>query len=57
MIAQRLKKGGRIDRTKILGFTWYGKKYFGFHGDSLASALMVNNIKIIGRSFAFIVIS
>ena len=53
MIAQRLEKGGCIDRTKTLGFTWDGKKYFGFQGDTLASALMANNIKIIGRSFKY----
>jgi len=53
MTAQRLEKGGQIDRTKTLGFTWEGKKYFGFQGDTLASALMVNNIKIIGRSFKY----
>ena len=54
MTSQRLEKGGRIDRTKTFGFTWDGKKYFGFKGDTLASALMVNNIKIIGRSFKHI---
>ena len=53
MTAQRLKKGGRIDRTKILGFNWERKKYFGFQGDTLASALMANNIRIIGRSFKY----
>ena len=53
MTAQRLEKGGLIDRTKIIGFNWDGKKYFGFQGDTLASALIANNIKVIGRSFKY----
>ena len=53
MTAQRLKSGGRINRSKILGFNWEGKKYFGFEGDTLASALMANNINIVGRSFKY----
>ncbi len=53
MTAQRLKNSGRIDRSKILGFNWEGKKYFGFEGDTLASALMANNINIVGRSFKY----
>ena len=53
MTAQRLKSGGCINRSKILGFNWDGRKYFGFKGDTLASALMANNIKIVGRSFKY----
>ena len=53
MTARRLKKGGLIDRSETIGFTWEGKKYFGFKGDTLASSLMANNINIIGRSFKY----
>ena len=53
MTAKRLDKGGCIDRSKTIGFIWDGKKYFGYQGDTLASALMANNIKIVGRSFKY----
>ncbi|MBI29504.1 MAG: Sarcosine oxidase subunit alpha [Alphaproteobacteria bacterium MarineAlpha5_Bin11] len=53
MTAKRLITGGLIDRSKKLQFFWDNKKYFGYQGDTLASALLVNNIKIIGRSFKY----
>ena len=49
----RLKDKGKINRKNKIHFYWNGKKYYGFEGDSLASALLVNNIKIIGRSFKY----
>jgi len=51
--ARRLDKGGRIDRTKSLNFTWDGKPMTGFAGDTLAAALMANGEMIIGRSFKY----
>lgn len=53
MSATRLAKGGRIDRSRKLRFTWDGKSYEGFAGDTLASALMANGEKTIGRSFKY----
>ncbi len=41
-----------IDDQKI-SFTFDGKKYFGFKGDTIASALLRNNIRLIGRSFKY----
>ena len=35
----RLASGGRIDRSKVLNFTFNGKTYQGYAGDSLAAAL------------------
>ena len=35
----RLSNGGRIDRNKVLSFTFNGQSYKGFEGDSLASAI------------------
>ena len=35
----RLETGGRIDRDKPLLFTFDGKRYGGFAGDTLASAI------------------
>lgn len=53
MTAKRLRLGGRIDRDKILNFTWDGQELEGYSGDTLASALVANNRKIIGRSFKY----
>lgn len=49
--AWRLKSGGRIDRTRPLSFEFDGKRYLGFAGDTLASALLANGVRIVGRSF------
>lgn len=53
MTAYRLPNGGLIDRTKPLSFTFEGKTYTGYHGDSLASALLANGVSIMGRSFKY----
>src|SRR4051812_23575939 len=49
----RLASGGLIDRTKPLSFTFDGQAYSGFAGDTLASALMANGVKLVGRSFKY----
>jgi sarcosine oxidase, subunit alpha len=49
----RLKSGGRIDRTKPLVFTYNGKHYQGYQGDTLASAMLANGIDVVGRSFKY----
>ena len=49
----RLAEGGRIDRTKPLGFTFNGKGYEGYAGDTLASALLANGVHLVGRSFKY----
>ncbi len=47
-------KGSRfIDETYRVSFEFNGKKYFGFKGDTLASALLANNIHLVGRSFKY----
>ncbi|MFM8845669.1 MAG: 2Fe-2S iron-sulfur cluster-binding protein, partial [Gammaproteobacteria bacterium] len=38
----RLPSGGRIDRSRPLRFTFDGQSYQGYHGDTLASALLAN---------------
>ena len=53
MKTRRLDKYGKINRNKILSFRWDKKKYKGFEGDTLASALLANNIGIVGRSFKY----
>ena len=47
----RLASGGLIDRTRELRFTFDGKDYVGYAGDTLASALLANGVRLIGRSF------
>ncbi len=49
----RLPEGGRIDRSRPLGFTFNGVRYQGFAGDTLASALLANGIHLVGRSFKY----
>ena len=51
--AFRLPDGGRIDRSKTIDFTFNGKSYSGFDGDTLASALLANGVRIVGRSFKY----
>ncbi|MFY7963100.1 MAG: sarcosine oxidase subunit alpha family protein [Elsteraceae bacterium] len=47
----RTKAGGVIDRSKPLKFQFDGKPYQGFAGDTLASALLANGVRLVGRSF------
>lgn len=49
----RLPKGGRIDRSQPLTFTFNGQNYQGYNGDSLAAALLANGVDIVGRSFKY----
>lgn len=52
-MAYRLPAGGRIDRSRPLNFTFDGSSYQGFHGDTLASALLANGVTLVGRSFKY----
>lgn len=45
--------GGQIDRTTRLSFRFDRKTYFGHPGDTLASALLANNVRLMGRSFKY----
>ncbi len=51
MTTNRLPDGGSIDRGQPIGFEFDGRRYGGFVGDSLASALLANGVRIAGRSF------
>lgn len=53
MTATRLPVGGRIDRAVTLPFTWDGKALNGHPGDTLASALLANDVWLLGRSFKY----
>ena len=49
----RLASGGLIDRAQPHCFTFDGKGFGGFAGDTLASALLANDVKLVGRSFKY----
>ena len=49
----RLKDTGLINRNKKIKFKFNGKDYFGYEGDTLASALLANGVHLIGRSFKY----
>ncbi|MGV3550761.1 2Fe-2S iron-sulfur cluster-binding protein [Rhizobium sp.] len=53
MSAYRLEAGGIIDRDRPITFTFDGRKVTGFAGDTIASALLANDIKLVGRSFKY----
>lgn len=46
-------KGGQIDRNTLLNFTFDGATYQGYTGDTLASALLANGVRLMGRSFKY----
>ncbi len=49
----RSENGARIDRSKPIKFSFNGKSYGGYDGDTLASALLANGVRIVSRSFKF----
>jgi sarcosine oxidase subunit alpha len=49
----RLNSGGRLDRNRPLEFTFNGRVYSGYVGDTLASALLANGVRVVGRSFKY----
>lgn len=49
----RLGAGGRINRAQPLTFTFNGRTYQGFQGDTLASALLANGVHFVARSFKY----
>jgi len=49
----RLPQGGRIDRSRPLRFSFNGTSYSGYAGDTLASALLANDVRVVGRSVVY----
>src|SRR3546814_4816024 len=49
----RLASGGRIDRRRPLAFRFDGRRYQGHAGDTLASALLANDVNLVGRSYKY----
>ncbi len=46
-------QGDCVDLDKPISFSFDGKTYRGYQGDTLASGLLANGIKIVGRSFKY----
>ena len=46
----RLDKGGHIDRSQAIQIRWNGRRISAFAGDTIASALLANDIPVVGRS-------
>ena len=49
----RVDGKGLIDRGRRVSFGFDGRRYTGFEGDTLASALLANGIRLMGRSFKY----
>ena len=47
---RRLSHGGLIDRSRPLLFRFNGQSYQGYDGDTLASALIANDVLLVARS-------
>ena len=45
--------GGQIDRSRRLKFTFDNRQFEGHPGDTLASALLANGVRLMGRSFKY----
>lgn len=54
-MTQRYRRpdGGVIDRSRPLRFRFEGRDYSGYAGDTLASALLANGVRLVGRSFKY----
>ncbi len=49
----RTAQGGLIDRARPLQFRFDGASLTGYAGDTLASALLANGVRLVGRSFKY----
>ena len=50
---RRLPEGGLVDRDRPVPFTFDGRRMTGLAGDTLASALLANGVRVAGRSFKY----
>ncbi|MEV0353393.1 2Fe-2S iron-sulfur cluster-binding protein [Nonomuraea sp. NPDC050680] len=46
----RLDRGGLVDRSVVLSFSFDGRRMEGHPGDTLASALLANGVRVVGHS-------
>ncbi len=54
-MSMRLPKqpGEWLSREKAVKFSFEGKEYTGYEGDTITSALLANGVKVLGRSFKY----
>ena len=53
MSGWRVDGRGRVDRARRVGFWWDERPMTGFHGDTLASALLASGERVVARSFKY----
>jgi sarcosine oxidase subunit alpha len=51
--ANRIAGKGRLTPANTVRFTFDGKSYTGLEGDTLAAALIANDVHLVGRSFKY----
>jgi sarcosine oxidase subunit alpha len=49
----RLEGRGLIDRSRPVRFRFDGREMIGYEGDTLASGLLANGVRLVGRSFKY----
>jgi sarcosine oxidase subunit alpha len=49
----RLDSGGHIDRSRRLSFRWNGRRIYAYPGDTIASALLAEGVRIVGRGMKY----
>ena len=47
------RPGEAVDRSKRLGFRFDGTAHAGFEGDTVASALAADDVRVLARSFKY----
>ncbi len=52
-MSYRLESGGHIDRTQRLSFRWNGRRIYACAGDTIASALLAEDVAVTGRGMKF----
>lgn len=53
MSLYRIRNKGRVDHARPVTFTFDGRCYTGFEGDTVASALLAHGVHLMGRSFKY----
>jgi len=52
-MSYRLDSGGHIDRSQRLSFLWNGRRIYAYAGDTIASALLAEGVRIVGRGMKY----
>ncbi|AWI85231.1 sarcosine oxidase subunit alpha [Alloyangia pacifica] len=52
-VSGRVEGKGRVNPSRPVNFTFDGKTYQGYEGDTVASALLANGVHLMGRSFKY----